>query len=109
MVVYERIDVNPKFIRYRYYPENDRNYAPGTIIVDMENKVINVEEPAEADIYFVHSAEELLMMREAMDAERAEQGLPELSDAEFPFEDDVACYIYATHAIAELSKKYRCR
>ena len=49
------------------------------------------------------------MMREAMDAERAEQGLPELSDAEFPFEDDVACYIYATHAIAELSKKYRCR
>ncbi len=106
MVAYERIDVNPKYVRYRYYPENDRKYAPGTIIVDLENKVINVEEPAESDIYFAHSAEELAMMRDALDAERAERGLPAMTDAEFPFEGDAACYIYATHAIAELAKQY---
>lgn len=107
MVTFERIESDGIRIKYRYYPENRRSAKPGLIIVDRETKTINVADPAEEDIYVVQTADQQNAARDTINQERVNQGLEPLTEEEWPLATrDIACYVYAAHAIKELSKKY---
>lgn len=102
MVKYEVKEQNEKYIKYSYYVEGDRDKAPGTIIVDLENKSIVLETLAEGDRMYVITANELNDLGNAINSMRAERGC---SDFVEPATMDEECALYGDHAINAIKEK----
>lgn len=106
MVTYELLEKIDNKIIYAYYPENDRNSDPGIIAVYPAQQKIVVEKAAERDSIHVATVEGMNSLRDAIDASRKEEGLPELTEEELPRPThDEEYYYYASHAISNIRKK----
>ena len=105
MVKFELIEQNENFLKYEYYPEADKTKKPGIIIVDLKEEFIDVETPAEDDWQDKISVESLKGMRESINIERREQGLPDFTEEEFPYPtEDKLFYHYAEFAIKRIAE-----
>lgn len=107
MVVFELIKKNGGVLNYHYYPEGDRDYEPGIIVLDTLQDEIYVLTKAKLDKEYEVQSSELNAMKDAINEMRMEDGRPLLTEDEFPIETEpYHCCFYADHAMAKIKAAY---
>ena len=95
----------PMRFLYRYWPEGDRALEPGLMSLDLEGRVVTLRRAAEGDACSRTTAAELNAMRDSINAMRAEEGEPPLTEEELPTVPDDYVeerYQYFDHARSRL-------
>lgn len=106
MVTYELLEKTNNKILYIYHPEDDRDSDPGIIAVYTDQQKIMVEKAAGRDSVHVATVEGMNDLREAINASRKEEGLPELTEDELPRPThDEEYFYYASHAMSNIREK----
>ena len=80
MVIFNLHSRNETEIKYEYYPEGNKEYTPGIIVIDIIRLKIKKIIPSKQDFYIKHTAEELNELRYAANQMRIEEGRPEITD-----------------------------
>ena len=107
MVSFRLISKTEKEIKYEYFPENDKNALPGIIVIDREKEDIFVLQQAEKDFSRIIPVSELNALRDSVDEMRQEDGMPPLTEEDWPkaTKDDIY-YFYASNAISKIADAY---
>ena len=101
MVTFKLFSKNGDTLVYRYYPEGQVDY--GVIIVDRSRQTIAITQLAPNDFVRNVSDDELNSLRNSANALRMEEGLPALTEKEWPSATEtVRSTFYADHVIRRL-------
>ena len=107
MVIFNLHSRNETEIKYEYYPEGNKEYTPGIIVIDIIRLKIKKIIPSKQDFYIKHTVEELNELRYAANQMRIEEGRPEITEEEWPSaKKDIEYYKYAQHTIEKINKMY---
>ncbi len=105
MVRFRRISEKGSILLYRYYPEGGEEY--GTITVDKDKRSIIILQLAPNDFSYTIPVSELNSLRDSVNAMRIQEGMPELTQKEWPTATAPALSnTYADHAMNRLSKAF---
>ena len=108
MVIFEPEERSEQFVKYKYYPEGDKDKKPGIIKLDLIADTIDVIVSAEGDRIRHAPADELNNLRNSINQMRRERGKQELSEEELPIAtENEEWYWYADHAIRKIAEAYR--
>lgn len=106
MVYYRLLNKNGQYIKYAYFPEKNLEREAGIIVVDIAKGEINIERLAAEDFIITHSVEEQNSMRDSINSLHKEEGLPPLTEEEWPSSTSELKYAaYGSHAINNIIKK----
>ena len=95
-------------ISYEYYPEGDENSEAGRISINVNKSEITVCQPAERDMLITVTVDSMKAMRDSINAMRAEQGRPLLTEEELPTATEGShYYCYASKAMEKIFKSYK--
>lgn len=107
MVKFKLVEENGKFITYWYYPEADEDNGHGVIIIDKEQETIDIAELAPDDFSHEVSIKEQNLMRDSVNEMRKEDGMPELTEEEWPSaKGPFTSTFYADHAVTKICEAY---
>ena len=94
-------------VKYEYYPEGKKDNKPGIIMIDIMQMQIKEIIPAENDFYVKHTTAEINELRDDANRMRIAEGLPEITEEEWPSaNEDIEYYKYAQHAIERINELY---
>ncbi len=104
MVAYELIEKNDDKLIYRYFPADERDKKPGTVIVDRLSKKIEVTEIAEMDVENYITPEELNEMIDAINEMRKERGCMDFDEH---VETGETSIYFADHVVFDLRDRLK--
>ena len=107
MVIFNLLSKNENEIKYEYYPEGNKEYEPGTIVIDLVKMCVKEMFPSKLDCCLKHTVAEINELRNSVNKMRIEEGEPELTEEEWPSaKEDVEYFKYAQHAIDKIDEMY---
>ena len=107
MVSFNLYFKNEVEVKYEYYPNGNKEYKPGVILIDIAKMKIKEIIPSEQDFYVKHTVEELNKLRNDANQMRIESGRPEITEEEWPSaKEDIEYFKYAQHVIDKIDEMY---
>ena len=107
MVSFNLYFKNEVEVKYEYYPNGNKVFKPGFIIIDIAKMKIKEIIPSEQDFYVKHTVEELNKLRNDANQMRIESGRPEITEEEWPSaKEDIEYFKYAQHVIDKIDEMY---
>ena len=108
MVTFALVSDNKKQATYHYFPEGKENNDYGIIKLDKEKQRLFIVKLADKDSICEILLDELIAARESANKIRIEEGLPELTEKEWPTPTKgFTMTVYATHAIQKIAEEYQ--
>lgn len=106
MVYFEIMKKEESKVIYWYYPENDRS-SHGIIFLNLSTGDVFVSEIASTDIVRQVSMEEINSLRDSVNQMRKIEGLPLLTEEEWPSAKGLEiCCMYGDRAIRRIKEAY---
>ena len=105
MVTFQLVSEDDQFIIYWYFPEGGEDH--GVITVDKEMQTAEIASLAPKDFSRTISVDELNSLRDSVNSMRVSEGMPELTEEEWPSATESAVStFYADHVINRLSEAF---
>lgn len=105
MVTFQLVSEDDRFIIYWYFPEGGEDH--GVITVDKEMQTAEITSLAPKDFSRTVSVDELNSLRDSVNSMRVSEGMPELTEEEWPSATESAVStFYADHVINRLSEAF---
>lgn len=105
MVTFELAEQIEHILIYHYFPENKRDAKCGVITVNLQEESIEITELAEKDWSRTIPPEELNTFRDSINAMRAEDGKPPLTEDELPTATEPCFHaFYGSHAVSRIGE-----
>ena len=107
MVKYNLLKIENDVYIYEYFPEGNKNKKGGVIELDINSKTIKIKTIAEEDSLRIITAKELNEQRESVNRWRKEDGMPLLTEEEWPIAtEDEEWYYYGSHVVSVIWKDF---
>ncbi len=111
MVTFKLVQECENFAIYHYWAENYEEKNPseyGILAFDKDNMSYTIIELAPHDFQHIVSIEEQLEMRESAKRGRIDEGLPPLTEEEWPMpKSEFTFTFYADHAYRTIKKNFK--
>jgi len=107
MVTFRLIEENEQYLVYWYFPDGHENDEQGIILLDKLNETIEIQKIATNDFSHIVTVEEQNELRDSVNDMRKEEGLPLLTEEEWPSATtEFTKTFFADHAINKILESY---
>lgn len=107
MVTFKLVEENEKYLVYWYFPNGEKDADYGIILLDKLNGTIEIQKMATNDFSHIVTVSEQNELRDFVNYMRKEEGLPPLSEDEWPSATtEFTKTFFADHAISKIAEGY---